>query len=106
MYNGSYVSSDSVNPPYGYWLKFDSSETILLRGIQRLSDTIDVKAGWNMIGSLALPLDVKSISTEPDSIIISPFYRYDGSYSIADTLLPMEGYWLKSRQEGRVFLGR
>ena len=103
-YDGTYVQTDSLKPGHGYWLKFNSKDTINLFGELSINDTIDVKAGWNLIGTISLPVDINLIVSIPDEIIKSNFYEYRGSYLSADTLLPLKGYWVKCDQPGKLII--
>jgi hypothetical protein len=65
-------------------------------------DTVQVKAGWNIIGSVkdgAIP-DV--LSTDPDSLITSSFFGYAPGvgYESTDTLDKGFGYWVKVKSDG------
>lgn len=104
-YRDSYLIEDSMKHGRGYWLKFESKGESILPGFQIHNDTIDLGAGWNMIGSLVAPVAVDSIGCEPGGIVTGNFYRFEGdNYAISDTLLPGRGYWVKSREAGKLFL--
>jgi len=67
-------------------------------------DTVHVKTGWNIIGSLkggAIP-DV--LSTVPDSLITSSYFGYTPGvgYQSTDTLDNGTGYWVKARSDGLI----
>ncbi|MBI3193798.1 MAG: hypothetical protein HYZ34_04915 [Ignavibacteriae bacterium] len=101
-YLGSYVPQDSLNHGLGYWIKFDSVEQFILRGSLRNADTIVLRKGWNMIGSVALPIPTSKITTSPANILASTYYMFDvdSGYKAVDTLLPGIAYWVKSTQQG------
>lgn len=101
---GGYVTAESLSPGFGYWLKFDSAETVTVRGIPVIGDTVAVKKGWNLVGAVSEPLPEASVVTLPDSLIISNWYRYDGSYILSDTLQPFTGYWVKVKGDGVLVL--
>ncbi|MBA4312129.1 MAG: hypothetical protein C0417_05825 [Chlorobiaceae bacterium] len=104
LYDNVYVPCESLAVGRGYWLKFDSAETITLKGIPNIAETLNVSQGWNLIGSTANTCPVELISTIPPGIIISEFYQYDINYTPADSLRPMLGYWLKVSQAGKLIL--
>jgi uncharacterized protein (TIGR02145 family) len=86
-------------------LKFDSAETIYIVGEAVLEDTIEVRTGWNIIGSLTVGIDVNAINTDPSSIIVSDFFGYvNGTYQSTDTLRSGFGYWVKVSQNGALIL--
>lgn len=92
-----YQVKDTLQFGQGFWLKFDSSETFAITGESIVADTMEVNAGWNMVGSLTVPIAVNTIQSEPFGIIASQFYRYvpGVGYQAADTLQPGLGYWVK-----------
>lgn len=57
-----------------------------------------------MIGSVHKIIPKHFISTQPEEIILSPYYRYNPSvgYEITDTIKPGEGYWVKCSSPGTV----
>ncbi|HTK82720.1 MAG TPA: hypothetical protein VL633_10545 [Bacteroidota bacterium] len=102
---GSYQSKDTLVPGVGYWVKFASSGTHAAPGLERLSDTIQVYPGWNMIGGLSKPIATSAIVTIPAvGLINSPFFSYEGSYTAADTLEPAKGYWVKISSPGGLMI--
>ncbi|MFI5250917.1 MAG: FISUMP domain-containing protein [Bacteroidota bacterium] len=106
IYQGGYKEMDTLENGVGFWLKFDSSEFIPITGNTLFRDTIDVRAGWNISGSLTIPVAVNTIQSDPPGMIISQFYGYtpgDG-YHQTDTIQPGKGYWVKVNQDGKIFL--
>lgn len=103
-FTDSYITSEALNHGVGYWLKFNRPETVKVTGYDRLSDTIAAHAGWNMIGSLSVPVEVASIASDPPGIITGRVFAYNGSYVYSDTLYPTKGYWVKMRQAGNLYL--
>ncbi|MBI1805012.1 MAG: hypothetical protein HY033_03980 [Ignavibacteriae bacterium] len=105
MYDGStYVPRETLVVRSGYWLRFNAPQTVSVTGIPRLNDTLDVVEGWNLVGSLASPVATSSISSLPPDIIASPFFSYQTTYASVDTLKPMQGYWVKVSQVGKIIL--
>ncbi len=103
-YDGQYIQTDSLKKGFGYWLKFDSTLSFNITGVEFLIDTIDVSAGWNLIGSISQPISISSIQTIPSGIISSNFYGYDNSYLTVNTILPGKGYWIKVNSNGKLIL--
>jgi carboxypeptidase T len=104
--DAGYISSDTLRAAAGYWVKFDSATMVQMTGVQVTSDTVPVSSGWNLIGSIAEPLDTSSVIEVPAGILQTPFYGYDNgsAYTPADTLRPARGYWVKSGQAGSLIL--
>jgi uncharacterized protein (TIGR02145 family) len=71
---------------------------------QIVEDTINVGAGWNMIGSLSTGPVSDILRSEPDTIIASAFFAYNpgGGYEAKDTLKKGEGYWVKANADGLI----
>ncbi|MBI4811804.1 MAG: hypothetical protein HY800_10260 [Ignavibacteriales bacterium] len=103
-YTSGYVTKDTIENGLGYWLKFDTIKTITFYGFPLSDLTVDVRKGWNMIGSIGVPLSTSSITTEPSGIISSYIYGSNGGYFTADTILTGKGYWVKVSQDGDMTL--
>ncbi len=101
-YEGSYVIHDSLQPGFGYWLKYPSGQSVPLRGLRIIDDSLEVFPGWNLVGSLTFPVPASSVTSAPDDIIQSSFFKFSGGYSRADTIKPGSGYWLKASQHGLI----
>ncbi|MBI5022016.1 MAG: immune inhibitor A [Ignavibacteriales bacterium] len=101
---GSYAPLDSIRPGKGYWLKFNSPQTINLSGKPYLSGSFDVQAGWNLIGSISESIPVNSITSTPSGIVTGNFFRYNSNYLITDTVSPGYGHWVKVNQSGILHL--
>ncbi|MDI6766355.1 MAG: T9SS type A sorting domain-containing protein, partial [Bacteroidota bacterium] len=95
-YTGSYVLVDPLKNCVGYWLKFPAAETTSITGTGFQLDTIDVSAGWNMIGPPSYPVLITDIGKIPPSITLSKFFGYKENYYEEDTLKPGFGYWVKT----------
>jgi hypothetical protein len=96
-YNGhGYQIADSLLPGKGYWLKFAAPETVTVVGDSIKQDTIDVRMGWNLIGTLTTLLPANVVASNPPGMITSKFFGYCQGYVTADTLIPGKGYWIKT----------
>jgi photosystem II stability/assembly factor-like uncharacterized protein len=101
-YDGSYTVEPVLSKGKGYFLAFDSTQNVRVTGNSRLWDSIQVNAGWNIIGSLTNSVPVSSIVAS-GTVVTSPYYGYDGSYRIAAALEPGWGYWVKVSANGSLF---
>ena len=99
-----YAERDTLTNGVGYWLKFPAEQNIGMTGTIRIRDTVQVVAGWNLIGASGNPVDQDSVRQIPDGIVGSRYFGYSGSYSPADTLQPGKGYWVKVNQDGWLVL--
>ncbi len=106
IYRNEYIAEDTLTNGYGFWLKFNSAENIVVTGDTVLYDAIEVQQGWNLVGSLTAPSAVNMIRSNPIGIITSDFFYYSsgGGYQSADTIRPGLGYWVKVNQEGTIIL--
>jgi hypothetical protein len=84
----------------GYWLRFNSTGSTIVTGFTRRADSLAVSPGWNLIGSISEPVAFSDVTTVPAGILDSPFYHFDGTYVVADTLLPGRAYWVRSGAGG------
>jgi len=103
-YEGTYVEKETLSNGVGYWLKYGGSETISISGRAIFEDTIDVVEGWNMIGSISVPVEVIEITSIPEGIVTSEFFGYTTAYNSTDTIQPGKGYWVKVSQAGQIIL--
>ena len=105
-FSGTYIANHTLENGKGYFLKFDSAQTFVLRGEPIHVDTINVQAGWNIIGSLTSAIGVNNISSIPEGIIVSDIYEHivGNGYEQTDTILPGKGYWIKVKQAGLIII--
>lgn len=103
MYAGSYIQKDTLQNGVGYWLKFSSAEEIIIEGTQRFSDSLDVSSGWNMVGSIALPIHRNVIRLSEGISITSPLYGFANGYFVSDTIQPGKAYWIKVSGSGKLY---
>jgi len=73
---------------------------IVSQGIAQ--DTVHVKSGWNLIGSVKAGATPDILTTIPDSLITSSYFGYTPGvgYTSTDTLETGLGYWIKVKADG------
>ncbi|RCK73613.1 MAG: Glycosyl hydrolase, BNR repeat precursor [Ignavibacteriae bacterium] len=103
-YKNRYVIEKELKSGYGYWIKYSEFDTVNIKGFSIQSDTIDIYSGWNLIGSIFDTVSVSSITTIPENLISSNFFGYRSGYYISDYIVPFDGYWVKSRGDGKLVL--
>jgi photosystem II stability/assembly factor-like uncharacterized protein len=103
-FDAGYVRKDPLENGIGYWLHFDNADSIILSDTALNCDTINIRNGWNLIGSLSIPIRTSSISTIPGGLRTSAFYGYRKGYYKAEMLMPGKGYWVKANQKGKLIL--
>jgi len=102
-----YLVRDTLAYGHGYWLKFDSAATVLFGGAPREADTVDIPAGWSMLGSISYAVDTDSILQIPPGNV-QAFFRFQpgvGYLTPAD-ILPGEAVWVRATQAGQLILRR
>jgi hypothetical protein len=104
IYNGSYVEKETLETGVGYWMKFGPEHDLFITGYDLHADTINIEEGWNLVGTLGVPVSLNNISVSTPDITLSDFFGFNGNYYTADTLLPCRGYWVKANRSGQLFL--
>jgi len=99
-----YQQQTSLSSGVGYWMKFPSSTTQSVSGILLSSQSISVREGWNLIGSISSSVPVANITSEPPGIVTTQFFGYNGAYNESDTIEPGQAYWVKVNQAGTLTL--
>ncbi len=102
-FDNGYSSTEDLSSGIGYWLKFDSQQSVLMQGYQS-SKSIQLNEGWNIIGPFENAVSVSSITTVPSSIIASEFFCFNNGYQVTTTLEPGKGYWVNASQDGTISL--
>lgn len=102
--DAGYMIQDTLKNGSGYWLKFGADQSTNIAGDSIFADTIDVSEGWNLLGSISIPVEAASLTTEPLELFSSNFFGYENGYIVADMIEPGKGYWVKAKQAGRVIL--
>ncbi len=99
-YDASYQIATTLLHTRGHWLKFNGGQTIRQLGTKRTLDTVQVKAGWNLVGTLGNPVATNTFVAEPGGNSLSAFFGYNGAYVLEDTLEPTKGYWVNAAIDG------
>lgn len=101
-----YQARDTLQTRNGYWLRYSSALDSLrwTMGTVRSLDTVNVESGWNLIGTLSVPVDVSTIQSTPTGLVVGSFFGYGGTYAPQDSLEPGQGYWVKCSQAGKLIL--
>ena len=103
---GTYTAADSLRIRTGYWVKFDSARQIPIDGAGRDVDSFSVQTGWNLIGSVSVPVAAVDIISDPPGVTTSRFFSYARGYFTDDTIRPARGYWVKTGGDCRLIIAR
>jgi uncharacterized repeat protein (TIGR01451 family) len=95
----SYYIPTVIDPEKGYWLAVTEDTTIAINGTPIETWTTDIRAGWNMIGSVNTTTSITDPNDDPDGSVIVPLYWWDPvgkSYILTTDIEPGKGYWVAS----------
>jgi hypothetical protein len=101
-YTSGYVSADPLEKGVGYWMKFDgdgsagnSPSTFTNSVVATVADK------WNMIGGPSTPAPTASIVAGGGTAVSSSYFGYGlAGYSVATSIVPGHGYWVKVNGAG------
>jgi hypothetical protein len=101
-YAAGYVVADPLEKGVGYWMKFDGSGSA---GNSPSTFTHSLVASvndkWNMIGGPSTPAPTSSIVAGGGTSVTSSYFGYGSAgYSVASTIFPGKGYWVKVSNAG------
>jgi hypothetical protein len=103
-YNGGYMSQSELTPGEGYWLLFPSNGNTTLSGSPINELTLSLTSDWNLISGISEPVSINSM-LDPDSIMVpSTLFGFTDAYSESEIIMPGEGYWIRTFQEGEITL--
>ncbi|MBI1808156.1 MAG: T9SS type A sorting domain-containing protein [Ignavibacteria bacterium] len=102
--DSGYSKKDTIEHGEGYWMKFTASQNLSIVGLARAVDTVNVKVGWNLMGSIGSSISTDEVTSIPPGIVSSLYYSYLRGYTRADSLSPFKGYWVKAGLDGKLVL--
>lgn len=105
QYDSVYSVATAMKSGSGYWVKYPGSKSVNVCGYLA-AEEVPLKAGWNLIGITGNSVPVSAIQTSPTGIITSPFYCFKNVYTVATTLVPGTGYWVKASQAGMLIFAK
>jgi hypothetical protein len=103
-YTKGYTVRDTLSNGQSFWLKFAAPEFSDLAGDEIETDSINLAPGWNMVGSISSAVAVTDIVERPPGLLSSLVYGYRKGYTVADTIIPGRGYWIKAASAGSIVL--
>jgi hypothetical protein len=95
--------SEPVSPGAGVFADCEGG-TSTFTGRVPDTATVDVEAGWNLIGPHVDAVDASAIESDPAGIVSSKYYGLDQGYTAAEALVPGEGYWVRADESGTLTL--
>jgi hypothetical protein len=100
----SYILEETLENGKGYWLRFDDSGSSDITGGEITSLTMSMNEGWNLISGISSTIELENIIDPWEIIIEGTLFGYNGSYLYTESLVPGEGYWLRTNDEGDITL--
>ncbi|KPJ58100.1 MAG: hypothetical protein AMJ46_14670 [Latescibacteria bacterium DG_63] len=94
-----YYPPTVIDPEKGYWVAVTENTTITINGTPIENWTADIKAGWNMIGSVNATASIADPNDDPDGSVIPTAYWWDPvsrGYILTTDIEPGKGYWVAS----------
>jgi photosystem II stability/assembly factor-like uncharacterized protein len=100
-----YEPVDTLAPGGGYWLNYSAlMDPLACDSAARSCDTMDLVAGWNLVGAPSAPVPALSILTDPPGLVAGEIFGYDDGYHSADTIRPGNAFWVRAEGAGRIIL--
>ncbi|MBI3363976.1 MAG: T9SS type A sorting domain-containing protein [Ignavibacteriae bacterium] len=103
-FQNNYVPTNTMEIGNGYWLQFPAPTAVTICGLPITTESVSVHHGWNIIGSISVPIAVNSITSNPLGLVTSQFLSFDGTYFESDTIQPGHGYWVQVSGAGTLYL--
>lgn len=101
--SNGYNFTSTFNMHTGYWAHLSNNETVHYSGTLLESVSIDLDEGWNLVSGPGYSVSVDNVS-DPQNIINSDWFGFNGSYSSAETVVPGKGYWVRASASGSITL--
>ncbi|MFA7288998.1 MAG: T9SS type A sorting domain-containing protein [Melioribacteraceae bacterium] len=103
-YSSGYSAVSTYQTGIGYWVRYGAAENINITGDPVNSTSINVAAGWNLVGAYDKEAVISSLTTIPADNLSSIFFGYDNGYNMPTKLSPGYGYWIRAKQAGTINL--
>jgi photosystem II stability/assembly factor-like uncharacterized protein len=103
-YESGYRRADTLRNGVGYWVDFDSAQTVVYTGAGISQESVSVSPGWNVIGSIGTIVADTNIVSSPSGMTTSPFYSFSGEYFASNNIYPGRAYWVKVDEPGQLIL--
>jgi len=105
--SSGYRQCDTLKEGAGYWVRLQGSAfPTIIEGDSIHADTVVVEEGWNLIGSISVPITLSAITSEPPALVTSQFYSFQSGYFVSSSIQPGRGYWVKVNQNGQLILSK
>jgi hypothetical protein len=103
-FSGGYIQENELTAGIGYWLRFLQSGMTQITGGPVNELIISLNVDWNLISGFSFPVSINSIFDPQNLIVPGTIYGFDEGYVNVDELVPGQGYWLRSTEEGEITL--
>lgn len=103
-----YEAVTSIEAGESYWVNVNQNGKIYFnRPGSSTIDTVNVYTGWNSFGSISTGSASVIVTTVPNGLLSSAFYRFDqsnGLLSSVNSLSRGSGYWIEVNQTGKLII--
>jgi len=98
-----YYEPETLKPGEGYWVYVTSDVSITVKGGALYQYPLNLRKGWNLIGSASHPA-VVVVSTARCHPILWKWMPEEYRYSRALAIMPASGYWIYAASPGSVIV--
>ena len=112
-FKGKYYSPTKYEKGRGYWVEFNSDQTVEFNRKRIKSITLSLREGWNLVGALSDTASVPKSISDPNSIVINNevwkvVKTSSNSYELKKTekLIPGKGYFIKASGSGEITISK
>ena len=108
-FSGGYQAVTTAVPGTGYWMKnlgtntYNTGDEWPAGGIQIVAhNPITAATGWNLFGGYETTVATSGLTTTPAGLITGSVFKYSLGYTVATTIVPGYGYWVKLTGSGSI----
>jgi hypothetical protein len=108
-FSGGYLPVTTTTPGQGYWMKnigantYNTGDEWPAGGIQIVThNPITAATGWNLFGGYETTVATSGLTTTPAGLITGSVFKYSSGYTVATSIVPGYGYWVKLTGAGSI----
>jgi photosystem II stability/assembly factor-like uncharacterized protein len=101
---GCYQIASTLQNGIGYWVRFPQQTGVQYTGWPIYNYSMNVLAGWNLIGSISNSVPTSTIIQNPPNNVTGPYFMWTSSgYTPTTVVGPGMGIWIQVNQNGKLF---
>jgi hypothetical protein len=101
-FSGAYVQDPPLEPGDGFWINMASARQCTVAVTPSVTTTLDLPAGWSLVGGPDSDVDVSSLQTTSTEVI--SVFGFAGGYFQATTMQSARAYWINMANAGQIVL--